>query len=275
MKTEVNLEQGSQEWLTFRRRYRMASETPAILGISPWQNRSSVRAFKVSGATQSDNLAMARGREQEPLARAKYEELTGELMRPAVFIDGDYGASLDGISIDGQTIIEIKTPFNASSDRFTLANRGEVALYDYMQVQHQLMVTGAAKCDFLLWNHENQSFLSIEIPPAQGSWDEIRAAWDEFWPTVTARDDDSWKDLAQEFLAAKKALEEATARLDKAKTALISSRRTDADFGYGVEIQKVTRAGNIDWQAVQKKFLTNVDVDAFRAKSISYFQVKT
>jgi len=272
---EVNLEQGSVEWLAFRRRYRMASETPAILGISPWSSRASIRGFKVSGATPSDNPAMARGRQQEPIARAKYEEITGEIMRPAVFLDGDYGASLDGISLDGKTLIEIKCPFNVSSDRFAMLARSEVAEYDFMQVQHQLMVTNAERCDYLLWNYETQSFSSIRISPDAAAWAKIRSAWDEFWPTVTARDDTDWRALANDYLAAKTALEEATEKLDKAKTALVAARRTDADFGYGVELQKVTRAGSVDWQQVQKKLLAGVDVSPFRGKAISYFQVKT
>ena len=36
MSTIVKLVQGSAEWDEHRRKYRNASETPAVLGVSPW-----------------------------------------------------------------------------------------------------------------------------------------------------------------------------------------------------------------------------------------------
>ena len=54
MAIEVDLVQGSQEWLDFRRTKRMASETPIIMGVSPWQKpKDVVTVFKIQ--TQSFN----------------------------------------------------------------------------------------------------------------------------------------------------------------------------------------------------------------------------
>jgi predicted phage-related endonuclease len=36
MTAVINLKQGSAEWLAHRQQYRNASETPAVLGASPW-----------------------------------------------------------------------------------------------------------------------------------------------------------------------------------------------------------------------------------------------
>ena len=117
MKTyvEIPLEQGSPEWLDFRRRHRMASETPAILGVSPYSSPAQVRDAK-RGVDVFQTEAMRFGVTHEPTARALYSEVFGEPMRPVVLKSGDYGASLDGISIDAKTILEIKCPFRTPQE---------------------------------------------------------------------------------------------------------------------------------------------------------------
>ena len=57
MATILKLEQGTPEWLAHRLKYRNASETPVVLGLSPfttpyelWQIRTIWKAQKVTGA---------------------------------------------------------------------------------------------------------------------------------------------------------------------------------------------------------------------------------
>ena len=49
--------------------------------------------------------AMRRGTELEPAARAAYERLAGHIMELLVMVDGEYGASLDGIALEGDLIL--------------------------------------------------------------------------------------------------------------------------------------------------------------------------
>jgi hypothetical protein len=44
---------------------------------------------------------MLHGTQLEPAARAAYEHLTGLIMRPLVLVDGEYSASLDGMTLVG------------------------------------------------------------------------------------------------------------------------------------------------------------------------------
>ena len=53
---------------------------------------------------------MLRGTELEPAARAAYERLTGLTMQPLVMVDGEYPASLDGLTLAGDRLVEIKCP---------------------------------------------------------------------------------------------------------------------------------------------------------------------
>lgn len=73
--TIVQLAQGSPEWLAYRLHKFNASESAAVLGVSPWQTPYQLWLQKTgrSEGTKSTH-AMLRGIELEPAARAAYEE---------------------------------------------------------------------------------------------------------------------------------------------------------------------------------------------------------
>ncbi len=101
MSTIVKLVQGSAEWHEHRRNYRNASETPIVLGVSPWQTPYQLWQTKLGLIEPEVTAAMLRGTELEPAARAAYEARTGLVMQPLVLIDGEYSASLDGLTLGG------------------------------------------------------------------------------------------------------------------------------------------------------------------------------
>lgn len=106
----VQLVQGSPEWHAHRANYRNASETAIVLGESPWTTPYQFWELRTGRKSPTVNAAMARGTAMEPLARLAYEELTGHVMQPLVLVDGDYSASLDGLTFGGELLLEIKCP---------------------------------------------------------------------------------------------------------------------------------------------------------------------
>ena len=110
MSTTLRLVQGTPEWLEHRRKYRNASETPAVMGVSPWQTPYGLWLEKTGRQQRPVTPAMRRGRELEVAARAAYETLTGLVTEPLVLVEGEYSASLDGITLEGDLILEIKAP---------------------------------------------------------------------------------------------------------------------------------------------------------------------
>jgi putative phage-type endonuclease len=106
----VRMQQGSPEWHEHRSRYRNASETPAVLGRSPWQTPYQLWQLKLGLTEQKLTASMRHGSELEPVARAAYERQTGRVMQPLVVVDGEYSASLDGITLTGDRLLEIKAP---------------------------------------------------------------------------------------------------------------------------------------------------------------------
>ena len=275
MREELSLVQGSEEWLAFRRGKRMASETPAIMGLSPYGTPDSVRKAK-RGKSTYVNDAMKQGTREEPKARESYEAKF-ELMRPAVYVDGEYGASLDGINIDEDWILEIKTPYKDArkSDRWKDAEKQSVTPADYAQIQHQLMVTGARGAHLWVWDAKAQEGILVRVESDPSYWDEIRKAWDEFAPTLQQRDDVEWRESAQEWLDAKTACDIANERLERAKTDLYEASEGQAYVaGCGVQVERTTRKGTVDWKKVEKEHLQGVDIESYRKKESTVITIK-
>ncbi|MCX7143645.1 MAG: YqaJ viral recombinase family protein, partial [Proteobacteria bacterium] len=84
MSAVLRLVQGTTEWHAHRARSRNASETPVVLGVSPWQTPYQLWCIRTGRATQEVTVPMQRGTELEPAARAAYETQTGHIMEPLV-----------------------------------------------------------------------------------------------------------------------------------------------------------------------------------------------
>jgi outer membrane protein TolC len=101
---------------------------------------------------------MLRGTELEPAARAAYEEHTGLVMQPLVLEAGRYSASLDGMTLEGDLVLEIKCPLRGTrSDLWQDVAAGAVPEHYVIQVQHQLMVSGAQTAN--LWVYDGKAFI--------------------------------------------------------------------------------------------------------------------
>lgn len=254
MPHEVILTQGTQEWIDFRMLHRMASETPAVMGLSPYQKPSDIRRIKNGGGSGFVNSAMRQGTQQEPIARVAYE-LDYEPMRPAVFVSGAYGASLDGINMDLSGIWEVKTPVDGcNSERWLLAVQGKLTPYDHAQVQHQLMVTGAAWCHFCVWDAVDQTYMLVHVNPEPDFWLGIEMEWDTFWQNLGLRTDRAWAKAVKEYKDAKADAEVVTQRLDLAKIALQELLVGEENEGGGVRVQRITVSGQVDWKQVKTHY---------------------
>ena len=97
------------------------------------------------------NAAMRTGTEQEPMARAAYEDATGRLVEEVGFActeDGLFGCSVDGL-VDDDGMVEIKTMVS-SVTLFEAMVDGDLSAY-LDQVQFALWLLGRRWCDLCLW----------------------------------------------------------------------------------------------------------------------------
>jgi putative phage-type endonuclease len=277
MSTIIQLVQGSPEWHAHRRGLRNASETPAVLGISPWVTPYQLWLLKTGRAEPTVNVAMRNGTALEPLARHAYEVETGNVMQPLVLQDGLYSASLDGMTLEGDLIVEIKVPYKGQASALWQAvEAGEVPGHYLAQIQHQLMVSGAASAH--LWVFDGERGLLRVIEPDAAAVQAIRAAWDTFTtfldtdsppPLADAdtvhRDDAQWAEAAQAYALAKQAAVASDEALDRAKEALVALARHPREQGAGVSVTRFWKAGNVDYKKVVE--LKGVDLEAYRGKA--------
>jgi putative phage-type endonuclease len=238
----------------------MASETPAVMGLSPYQRPSDIRRIKQGGGSGFVNNAMRQGTRQEPIAREAYMR-DHEPIRPAVFIDGKYGASLDGINMDLDTIWEVKTPVDGkNSERWKLAVEGKLTSYDMAQVQHQLMVTGAKRCHFCVWDVDSQTYMLTDVLPDPEFWLMLEVAWDEFWEEIALRRDKDWIQAAHVYKEAKAELQIAKEKMDYAKVRFSEILKGDCNDGAGIRVQRITVAGRTDWDKVKAHYCLDDEV---------------
>ena len=175
----VKLVQGSPEWHAHRAQYRNASETAIVMGESPWQTPYQLWELR-SGRRQPEvNAAMARGTALEPQARAAYEVLTGHVMQPLVLVEGDYSASLDGLTFEGDLLLEIKCPVKGKdSVLWQQVAQGEIPAHYRWQLEHQFLVSKATQGH--LYVFDGTDGILLEVTPCPDRWQAIHDAWNGF-----------------------------------------------------------------------------------------------
>ena len=221
--------------------------------------------------------AMQRGTDMEPLARAAYEEQTGLVMQPLVLESGGYSASLDGMTLEGDLILEIKCPLRGTrSDLWLDVSAGQVPEHYAIQVQHQLMVSGAAQAH--LWCFDGEDGLLRIVERDETAMEQIREGWGWFQgfldsdspPPLTdadtvLRSDAGWANAAQAYSQAKQASEAADAALAQARDALVALANHPREQGSGVTVTRYLKAGNVAYSKIPA--LQGLDLSSYRGKA--------
>jgi putative phage-type endonuclease len=273
----VQLTQGTEEWHAYRRQKRNASESAAVLGISPWTTPYQLWLIKTGRFVHKTTVAMQRGTYLEPAARAAYEAQSGLVMQPVVLEDGAYSASLDGMTMDGDLVLEIKCPIRGEqSGLWEEVANGKVPAHYLAQIQHQLMVSGAEVAHLWVWS--GSAGLLHKVYRDDDWIQRIRAAWDSFQPYLDSdtppplsdadtrvRTDSDWESAARAFAQAKKLADEQAERLEAARTALLALAQHPKESGAGVSVTRFWRAGNVDYRKVP--VLQGFDLEQYRGKA--------
>lgn len=179
----IDMQQNSPEWFELRRTKKTASETPIIMGLSPWSSPSQLAIEKFSSTPPAplDNAAVRHGHLHEPVARSIFERQYELHMPPTVMVRGDFMASLDGWNKRENKILEIKCPFGLNqSDTWIKACDDEIADHYYAQIQHQLMVSGASRCNFWVFDTQRRKGIRVVVEPDERYYLRILFAWEEF-----------------------------------------------------------------------------------------------
>ncbi len=289
MTSAVRLEQGSNAWHKHRALHANASEAATVMKVSPWEPDTWFKLWQLkTGRMVRTGAApcLRRGADMEARARAAYEKLTGNIMQPMVLQkDGWLSASLDGISFNGDLILEIKCPPSGeASHTWQQAQAGSIPEHYYWQLQHQLHVSDVPTAHF--WVFDGEKGLLIEKLPNVDDQDRLINTWRDFWqyietdtpPELTdkdilLRDDAEWTSAANAYLAAKEELRRAQESADAARQALIALADHTRVAGAGLTVTRYWQDGRINYAAILE--LKGVHLDRYRAPRTQQVRITT
>jgi len=193
METTVihNIQQKTPEWFKLRASHDTASEAPAALGVSKYQTRSALLKQKNTGLSDDvDGAKQAlfdRGHAAEESARAIAEEIIGEDLFPiTATLTGDgvpLLASLDGATMDRKIIWEHKL---YSALILPGIETGNLDPHYTVQMDQQLLVTGADKCLFMISDGTKELMAYCWYKADQSKFDALISGWKQFHADLDA-----------------------------------------------------------------------------------------
>jgi putative phage-type endonuclease len=278
------LHQNTPQWHRWRMAGIGASDAPVIMGETPFKTPRTLWSIKTGRAQEEPaGPAARRGHQLERFARRAYERQTGIQMEPLCLVHEELEwmrASLDGLSFDGSTLLEIKCPLSLR-DRAS-AQQGRVPSQYYAQLQHQLEVSGARQAHY--WSFDGREGVLIEIDPdkqyARRLIEAEAAFWqlvrEDRWPEVADEEldlsaDPDWRRAALRYREVRLRLESAAFEEHRLRAALARMARAKRTYGCGVEVIRSSRRGAVDYAAVPE--LRGVDLEPYRKPPVAVVRI--
>lgn len=274
-----SLTQGSQEWLALRQEHIGASDSSVLMGCG-YMTESQLYENKLGLYEVPVNDAMRRGSFLEDQARFLYIEKTGVHVEPLCVKSSYYtfmAASLDGISADRKTLVEIKTGGRKTED---MVKSGKIPDNHYAQCQHQLAVTELSEMDYCFFDGTEITLLKIKRDDAyinrliqleQAFWKRV-LTFDPPEPEIAEVTDPIFLQEIELYKTLQERLKEAEREAEEQRQLIISMACDKSVKGAGVTIRKSIRKGTIDYKAIPE--LESVDLEKYRKKPSEFWTVK-
>ena len=158
----ITYDQGSDQWLQWRRSKITATDAGIILGLNNWKDAHQLWQEKMGFIEPEPmNEAMKRGQLLEPIARGLLCEQLGVNFEPMVIESDQFywmGASLDGISQDYTSICEIKC---MKISKHLQVSEHTIDPCHYAQMQHQLACSNASVTYYASYHPDATDLLNI------------------------------------------------------------------------------------------------------------------
>lgn len=271
----ILVDQGSQEWHDLRAKHtRTASRTPVVLGLSPFAKTEDLAKELKYGIKPYYNDKMRRGNELEPMVRELANKHFNDVFEPAVGVEADFLASLDGINFDGDTIIEIKV----SEHTYNEIKNGHIPEYYKAQMLHQLYVFGAKQSYLVAYSEKEDAIAVSEAVLDDANWFfGMVEAWDKFdafmkdyeyeAPEEVEHTEMEWEMVALKLKEINDRKKELEAEEKEYREALIAMANGVKSKGFGVSVFP-TKKSTVDY----KKLLAenNLDTEPYKKETVSW-----
>lgn len=282
------LEQGSSDWFEWRKKGIGASDSPIIMGISPFKTPYQLFQEKKGLADKKalNDYATRKGHQMEPSARMSYEIMTGIDMKPVTVAHEEHSwlkASLDGWSSKYKLPLEIKYP---GKKDWKIALEGKIPEYYMIQIQHQLLVTGAEKAHYYAFNGEIGRLIVVQasaimqaaiLSKAEDFMERLRLNNPpELMPEDTMEiNEPSLVQKVQLYRKLKSQIKLNTETLkalekDIGEACLKHHSKCSID---GLRVIRYKRKGSINWDEIKKNH-TDIDYESYRKESTEICQLR-
>lgn len=280
----IDLEQRSPEWFSYRRNKVMASDSGVILGLNKDKTPYQLWLEKLGYDKQLEpTQPMIRGITLEPFARELFEEQSGIKVFPMVVESSEYNwsaASLDGLSEDGKTLVEIKV----SGD--VVHEKAKVKIINPLynaQIQHQMFVTGLDEATYFSFNglegihvkiYRDEVFIKNMIAKELEFWHlvqnfEAPAACDKDFHEINS---ETLNNLSRDILRIRRAKELLAKEEGDVRDQIVEYCQNGNVKNSYIKVQKIVRKGNIDYKAIPE--LQQVNLDLYRKENIESWRIE-
>lgn len=281
----LNLEQGSDEWLGWRKTKVTASDAPIIMEESPyrtkyelWQEKCGLREAR----RQTD--AMKRGVILEPIARKWFNNSRQLNLKPVVvesLINPWMGASLDGL--DGLVAYEAKCPGERDH---TEAKQGKVPPHYVGQLQHTMYTLGLDKMFYHSWVNEFDCVYFL-VDRDDSYIEKLLIEEKKFYDCVMQRippdcretrtiqmETEEWQDLMHGYDLARSKRDWWEMEMESIKKKAVELSGGCEAQGQGFKLSRVTRKGQVDNIGIYQSFgITDADIEGFRKPDTEYWTI--
>lgn len=276
----IELEQGTQEWLDFRKTKITATDSAIIVGASHWKTRIQLYNEKIDLNVKPlyINDRMQRGLDLEPIARDLFCVRTGHDMQPRVIVKEWAMASLDGIN-ERNEILEIKCP---GEKDHSIALSGKVPDHYYPQLQHQMYVCDSQKAFYFSFDGmdgvivevfrddeyiekmiiEEKKFYDCLInktPPEPSEGDYIE------------RNDQLWQQCASKWRSITSSIKELEKEEEELRKQLVFLSGESNTKGGGISLCQIQRKGNVQYDKIPE--LKGLDLEIYRKPAINSWRI--
>jgi len=283
------LKQSGKEWMLWRHKGIGSSDAAATLGESPYKTTYQLWEEKILDEPDLEkekgkSFIFAKGHRLEPKARALYELEHSETFNQELFERVDFPfmkASVDGFNKELNRGIEIKY---VGKNAFEAAQNGDVPKHYHIQMQHQILVTGADAVDYVAYNDELDKIAIVHVKPDVPLLKKLHKAEIKFWEQVQSKTPPDFqdkdfrvirdKDLKYNLLAykhLKTQMKIAEEKLEVLKVKIIAKANFPRMRYDEIKIQHGLRKGSVQYGKIPE--LKGVDLDKYRKAATKSFRI--
>ena len=273
--------QGSNEWIEFRKSHIGGSDSPVIMGVSPYCTPYQLWQEKLGIKKRAKTESMNYGNTMEPFIRDKFNEMYDCKVEPVVLIHPTIKwmmASLDGLDEKNGIAVEIKT---ANKEDHDMAKNGQVPDKYYPQLQHTLEILVAlfGINQIYYFSYNNGDYASVLMQKHDEYITKLLKEEHKFFiavqdleaPELSDRDyvdkssESTWLELENELYEIIVQLKSLEDREKKLRDHLIAQAGGQSAKGNKVKVTKYYKKGTVDYKKVPE--LNGVDLEKYRKAS--------